>query len=521
MLSWSLWRDEGATFAEITQPTVQKMLGSMYLSDLSPPAYYLVERFWISFAGTGEVALRVPSLVFGLLAIAATYAAGRRAGSQLVAIVAGCIVAIAPLSVHVGMEARAYGMALFLSSFTILAFVCTAQARTRGWRVAWATCLALSGSLLILTHFTGLVVVGAELFAAVVLWLRRKTPNSVALAFGAFAALTLSAPALASLRDALSVRHAPIASNVLSSVVHDDIYLSGLYLSPFNGIAPAALLTMAVAAIVWLVTALRRGFDRRDWYTALFIWIAVAGLFTNVVQNVSGSRHLLAYSPAAWLATAMMLERFIAWLREPVSGVVSLTRIVSGVLIGVVVATGLWQLPAFVFDDLHPQPAGRELVAAVRATMRGPVLLVALPDYLGPTLNYYTRGDPRISLRGVANWSEPQFFHLNESQWSEPGFPERIASRILTAGDAMHATIIVAQDTHLGVSNGINYERAHEVLVAIERRRHVTFGQRFATSVPAYYETMRLVFVGKRNLTATSHPPRESGQGEGTRHSAP
>ena len=76
-----IWRDEGSTYFETVRQSFFGVFGAVARGELNPPGYFLFERAWTALAGGGEVALKLPSVVFGLALIVATYALGRRSTS--------------------------------------------------------------------------------------------------------------------------------------------------------------------------------------------------------------------------------------------------------------------------------------------------------------------------------------------------------------------------------------------------------------------------------------------------------
>ena len=63
---WSLWLDEGATWAAATAPTWRD---TVFAESNHPPLWWLVTRAWTSWFGTSEAALRAPAAILDLLAV--------------------------------------------------------------------------------------------------------------------------------------------------------------------------------------------------------------------------------------------------------------------------------------------------------------------------------------------------------------------------------------------------------------------------------------------------------------------
>ena len=75
---------------------------------IQPPLYYALVAGWTRLAGTGEWALRFPSVAFGLLMVALAYALGRRLFGPVAGWAAALLGALHPLWVYYAQEARMY-----------------------------------------------------------------------------------------------------------------------------------------------------------------------------------------------------------------------------------------------------------------------------------------------------------------------------------------------------------------------------------------------------------------------------
>ena len=71
-LNQSLWLDE-ATTALVAKMPIYDFFTKFMPADFHPPLYYLVIRGWWLVVSGSEIALRLPSVVFGLLTIYFVY----------------------------------------------------------------------------------------------------------------------------------------------------------------------------------------------------------------------------------------------------------------------------------------------------------------------------------------------------------------------------------------------------------------------------------------------------------------
>ena len=66
----SLWLDEGATWAEVTGKSYAVLVRELISPDAAYPLYHLLLKGWVDIGGDSEFWLRMPSALFGALAIA-------------------------------------------------------------------------------------------------------------------------------------------------------------------------------------------------------------------------------------------------------------------------------------------------------------------------------------------------------------------------------------------------------------------------------------------------------------------
>lgn len=133
------WYDESFT-ALIADLPLQNALAAI-AGDVHPPLFYAIEWLVARAMGTGPAAMRLPSAVFGLLAVYQTYLLCIAIGKKRAAVLAAAIVGIMPSMLYYSQEARSYALLTWLVLFAM-----TAIANRRWLRVM------LSLVLLMYTH---------------------------------------------------------------------------------------------------------------------------------------------------------------------------------------------------------------------------------------------------------------------------------------------------------------------------------------------------------------------------------
>lgn len=115
-LNQSLWLDEAvqAITAQNNIPYIfQEILG-----DFHPPLYYFLMHYWVRVFGSSEIALRMPSVLFGVGTVWIIYQLGK------LGTVSGAIfLATSQFHIFYSQEARMYSMACFLATLSTYYFI--------------------------------------------------------------------------------------------------------------------------------------------------------------------------------------------------------------------------------------------------------------------------------------------------------------------------------------------------------------------------------------------------------------
>ena len=120
-LNQSLWLDEAvqAITAQNSIPYIfQEITG-----DFHPPLYYFLMHFWVRVFGDSEIALRMPSVLFGVGTIYVLYKIAIKLQGKFTAILSAVLLATAPFHVYYSQEARMYSMVIFFASLSIYFFL--------------------------------------------------------------------------------------------------------------------------------------------------------------------------------------------------------------------------------------------------------------------------------------------------------------------------------------------------------------------------------------------------------------
>jgi hypothetical protein len=128
-------------------------------TELVPPLYYALLSGWIELTGSvDETVVRAPSVVLGLVTVAAVGWLALRLGGPRIGLVAAALAALSPLLLTYAQQGRAYGLGIAAGTIAVAAAVEAARAAPRRW-------MALSAAAMVVglwTHYT-LVFVAAPL----------------------------------------------------------------------------------------------------------------------------------------------------------------------------------------------------------------------------------------------------------------------------------------------------------------------------------------------------------------------
>ena len=158
-----LWLDESNSVI-IASEDFPGLIDRLRL-DSSPAAYYVLLHLWMRVAGTGELAVKSLSAIFGTLLVPATYWLGREADSRRTGFGGAVLITFAPLAIYYAREARMYSLVPLLAA---LCFLAALRFLRRG--SAWSLVGYIAACALCLhTHNYGFFVWAAAVVLAAVL----------------------------------------------------------------------------------------------------------------------------------------------------------------------------------------------------------------------------------------------------------------------------------------------------------------------------------------------------------------
>lgn len=204
----SLWLDEAISVI-VASDGVPGLFRTLAERDLHPPLYYLVLHAWTLVGGSSETSVRFPSVIAGVLLIAAVH---RLAGqlyrgwvARATGLLAGAVLAWSPFLLFHAQEARMYGPLALAGVGATCALLAALQRGSPGRWVIYGVLLAVAPY----THLFGWLVVAAHA-TFVLLSLRRLRRQAAAWAAAALLAVLLYLPWFPSaVRQVVRLRDTP------------------------------------------------------------------------------------------------------------------------------------------------------------------------------------------------------------------------------------------------------------------------------------------------------------------------
>ncbi len=168
----SLWADEGNSVRVTERPLA--LVIDAARADVHPPGYYLLLWGWVKLFGQSETAVRMLSVVAGVLVVLLVYMTAGRLFGQRSAWLAGLCAAVSPFQVMYSQEVRMYILVALWATALVYLLVRWFDADGTAQRTRWGVAYALVGAAGLWTHYLFPVVIVALGIAWLVWWVGRR-----------------------------------------------------------------------------------------------------------------------------------------------------------------------------------------------------------------------------------------------------------------------------------------------------------------------------------------------------------
>jgi Dolichyl-phosphate-mannose-protein mannosyltransferase len=302
LIGWyaPFWLDETYTGVIASQADLAGLI-DWCRHELSGPLYYSFSWLWARVAGTGDVALRISSLVFSFITIALIWFRGST--DTKVRLIWAALIACWYHGLFYATQARPQALLLLLATAQAILFVrCYPKPSTRN-----AAMWAVLGSLLLLTHVHTAIL--TTLQGAALAWTARSEWRRlwpVTLAFlPAVAWLGLQLPFLLTFAQPQNTWYPLIGITDIGMVAQ---HLLG---GSFVALVAAMAVTLAMFQVN-VRESMRDGKGRLKAEVVLLVLALLASLTVFVIGMIKPSydgRYLVPFAPAMLLGIAFVLRQ--------------------------------------------------------------------------------------------------------------------------------------------------------------------------------------------------------------------
>ncbi len=120
-----IWYDESVTImeAKMTLPDMVRFtLGTIDVTNF-PPVYFILMKGWIDLFGDSPAAVRMSSVLFGVLTIVAIFGIGKLLFNEKYGLVVALLMAVSPFDIYYSQETRAYALQVLLLCISVYFFI--------------------------------------------------------------------------------------------------------------------------------------------------------------------------------------------------------------------------------------------------------------------------------------------------------------------------------------------------------------------------------------------------------------
>jgi Dolichyl-phosphate-mannose-protein mannosyltransferase len=179
LASRGIWLDE-ATSIHQAQMTLGDLLHSLRTTDVHPPLHHVVLWATVRVFGTGELAVRLPSLLAATALIPVLYLAGRDLYDRRAGLAAAALASLAPFTVWYAQDARMYALFMLFALFSVWM---QARILRGGGAGAWLG-YAGAAAALVYTQYFGILLVAVQQLAFVMALYQRRRDRAALRALG-------------------------------------------------------------------------------------------------------------------------------------------------------------------------------------------------------------------------------------------------------------------------------------------------------------------------------------------------
>ncbi len=168
LLNQSLWWDEAINIVAAKENSFVDFVSRYPIGDFHPPGFFGLIWVWGRLFGFSEISMRMPSVIFGVLAVWLTFLIAGELFDKKIARWSALLMAVSPLLIYYSQEARMYSLAVLavlLSSYFLVSLL-----KLKKWAGAG---FILSNVLVLYSDYLAYLILPAQLLF-VAIWYSRK-----------------------------------------------------------------------------------------------------------------------------------------------------------------------------------------------------------------------------------------------------------------------------------------------------------------------------------------------------------
>jgi tetratricopeptide (TPR) repeat protein len=159
-----LWADEifTAIFASAENDLATVAQRPLSAPIPAPPLWFFITHFFIKALGNNEIAVRLPSVIAGVLGILASYKVGETLFGRVIGLISALLLAVSPFNLRYSQEGRCYAGVVFFSLLTLYFLHRGMNSDEKRWWVGFTIATVVN----LYTHLTAFLVLAVEILYA-------------------------------------------------------------------------------------------------------------------------------------------------------------------------------------------------------------------------------------------------------------------------------------------------------------------------------------------------------------------
>lgn len=134
-LNQSLWFDEAINVVYARSNDFIWFITKYPIGDFHPSGWFAILWVWGNIFGWSEIAVRIPSVIFGVFSVLFTYLISKELFSKKIGLLSALMLCFAPLSIYYSQETRMYSLSAFAVTFSFYSFILFINKKKYSWLV--------------------------------------------------------------------------------------------------------------------------------------------------------------------------------------------------------------------------------------------------------------------------------------------------------------------------------------------------------------------------------------------------